>query len=106
MKIPAPREAEGSPRFSRTTGEERSPRLSIHQRWVVARELISAEHPPFTDGVTEVLSATRVTLLPASTRLLSPGAMDCQGPAEAGGGGCPQGCPGRGTLWADSPAVS
>lgn len=44
MKILAPRGAQGSPGFSRTAGEERSPPLSPQQGWVGAR----SSFPPNT----------------------------------------------------------
>lgn len=84
--------------FSRTTGEEGSRGVSARERWVVAPKLTVSKFSPSTDGATEALEAERATK-PAPLCGRPPGVMGCQGPAEAGGRGCPGGRHPPDGLW-------
>lgn len=84
--------------FSRTTGEEGSRGVSARERWVVAPKLTVSKFSPSTDGATEAPEAERATK-PAPLCGRPPGVMGCQGPAEAGGQGCPGGRHPPGGLW-------
>lgn len=65
---------------------------------MVAPKLTVSKFSPSTDGATEALEAERATK-PAPLCGRPPGVMGCQGPAEAGGQGCPGGRHPPGGLW-------